>query len=102
MKKQRKKKSPSERPKKVKPEPKRKSRVWRRAKNPRKKKKKKEGEADNGFFELGDMIHDEEDSDDAGLTDTQIMQRELEKIPYFRDPAFRSSFHMERSTFQVF
>lgn len=101
--KSRKKKSSAERQKKPRAQPKPKSKVWRRSKNPRKLKqlKKRTGEVEEGYFELGDLAQEDHDSDDAGLTDAQIMQKELEKIPYFRDPSFKSSFHMERSTFQV-
>nr|KAG5687760.1 hypothetical protein BaRGS_014849 [Batillaria attramentaria] len=81
VKKPRKKKPPSERPKKPKPPPKQKPKVWKRVKNPRKKlgKIKKEGEEEGASLGLGG--HEEDEEDETGLTDTQIMQRELEKIP---------------------
>ncbi|KAK7087708.1 hypothetical protein V1264_021722 [Littorina saxatilis] len=103
VKKPRKKKPPAEKLRKPKKEHKPKLKVWRRSKTPR--KKVINTEPDGGENE-GSGVHSPggegggEEEEDKGLTDTEVMLRELEKIPYFRDPSFKDSFHMERSTFQ--
>ena len=101
VKKSRKKKQTSERPQKPKREPKPKPKVWRRPKNPRKKLKQDGEESGDRGRALCPVAGGGVEEEEVGLTDTQVMLKELEKIPYFRDPAFKSSFHMERSTFQV-